>query len=589
MTTPITPAPTMSAPGIPPTAKPVSTISAATIPAASGMRYVIGIDIGTTNTKAVAFTQDGDLLASASQTYPAISPLPDYHELDPAVLFDAVIGVLKEVLSKTAGSGASLPQEEHLSPKGAGALLAGIGFSCAMHSLILVDEQGKPLTNAITWADLRSKDYAAALKDSEAGKRIYRNTGTPIHPMSPLCKLLWFKDQEPALFSQAAKFVSIKEYIWYRLFGKWLVDHSLASATGLFDIRALEWYGEALTRAGIGPERLSTPVPGTYTETALFPVYRIALGLDDVKKVDGALPFVIGGGDGCLANLGSNAILPGEAALTIGTSGAIRMIAAKPEYDPQERIFNYILTPGLYVSGGAINNGGAVLQWYIDNFCEPSGFATGKSGDSSDATGNSAGASRPGDFSKYIGLAGSVDAGADGLIFLPYLFGERAPIWNADARGLFFGIHSRHTRAHFIRSVIEGICFSLYDVGVSLEETIGPILHINASGGFIKSRRWLQILADIFNRRVYVNNIADASAIGAAITGFLAVGIIDSLDEAKKMIHTLEVFEPDAQQHLVYRRYFGIYKELYARVKDIYGDLRQIEDRLISAHTRHPQ
>jgi len=178
------------------------------------MSYIIGIDIGTTNTKAVAFTDEGEVLATAGESYHALSDPDGRHELDPARLLEAFVSALKEVTRKTADR------------KG----LMGISLSCAMHSLIVVDKEGLPLTNAITWADLRSQSYAEALKVSEAGRRIYRQTGTPLHPMSPLSKLLWLKDKEPAIFQQAEKFISIKEYIWWRLFGKYQVDHSIASA-----------------------------------------------------------------------------------------------------------------------------------------------------------------------------------------------------------------------------------------------------------------------------------------------------------------------------------------------------------------------
>jgi gluconokinase len=497
------------------------------------MAYIVGIDIGTTNTKAVAFTDKGEVLARSGVAYPAISEQPSYHELEPVRLLEAVVSVLKEVTGLTSGHEG----------------LAGVCFSAAMHSLIAVDGAGTPLTRAITWADLRSRPYAEALKGSPAGKRIYRQTGTPVHAMSPLCKLLWLKDKEPEIFARAARFISIKEYIWWRLFGKYQVDHSIASATGLYDIYALHWYGESLDLAGITPGHLSMPVPSTHIESALLPEYRDSLGLP------AGLPFVIGGSDGCLANLGSLAMQPGETALTIGTSGAVRMTAMAPQFDPKERIFNYILTDKLYVSGGATNNGGGVVQWFVGQFPPMQDIQRG-------AAASAAG----GDLT---GEAGIVEPGCEGLVFLPYLRGERAPIWDANARGVFFGIRSEHEHRHFMRAVIEGISFSLYQVGVSLEETIGPIRHIYASGGFIRSKTWLQIIADVFNRRVYVTNVADASAIGAVILGFYALGMIREVGEAAGMIRVQETYEPDEERHRVYMQNFSVYISLYERLKDL--------------------
>jgi gluconokinase len=492
------------------------------------MQYMIGVDIGTTNTKAIAFSTDGRALAAADASYSAISDQPGRHELDPDRLFTAVIAVLKELGEKVDyGQG-----------------LCGVSFSCAMHSLIAVDAAGRPLTRAMTWADLRSQSYATALKGSEAGRRIYRQTGTPIYAMSPLCKLLWLKDNSPAIFRSAARFVGIKEYIWHRLSGNYEIDHSIASATGLFDIYALDWYAESLELAGIDAGRLSRPVPSTHIAAALVPEYEHLLGLPP------GLPFIIGGSDGCLANLGSQAVRPGETALTIGTSGAVRMTTAKPEHDPKERIFNYILSEDLYVSGGATNNGGGVLQWYMENFL-------GKGADGAK------------DLAALVEEAATVAPGSDGLVFLPYLQGERAPLWDAEAKGVFFGIRSSHEQRHFMRAVLEGISFSLFQVGVSLEETIGPITCIYASGGFIRSRSWLQLVADIFNRKVCVSGTADASAVGAAIMGMYALRLIGGLEEAGKMIRVVETYLPDEDRHRVYRQRFSVFTSLYERLKDL--------------------
>ena len=486
------------------------------------MSFIIGIDIGTTNTKAVAFTDGGEVIANASFSYPAFTDADGAHELDPRQLLEAVLAVLKEALIQADGR------------KG----LAGVSFSCAMHSLIAVDGRGEPLTRAITWADLRSKPFADVLKSSEAGRRIYRQTGTPIAPMSPLCKLLWLKQRQPEIFGRAAKFISIKEYIWYRLFGKYQVDYSIASATGLFDLYNLCWYRESLELAGIREEMLSEPVPAVHQESTLSSDHRLP-GLPD------GLPFIIGGSDGCLANLGSDAVLPGETALTIGTSGALRMTTRAPKYDPAERIFQYILTDQFYVSGGATNNGGGAVQWYAGN------FGGGRS------------------VQELTSAAGDVAPGSDGLIFLPYLLGERAPIWNADASALFFGIRWSHEQHHFMRAVLEGISYSLYQVGASLEETIGPMKHIIASGGFTHSHTWLQMVADVFGKEVRTTNGADASAIGACIMGFYAVGIIPDLGKASGLIHVRDKYVPDEQRHAVYQKGYGQFIELYRRLKDL--------------------
>ena len=487
------------------------------------MRYIIGIDIGTTNTKAVALTDEGEVLGSASASYPVFSEEEGQHELDPEQLLEAVLKALAAVRIRTGG----VPG------------LAGISFSCAMHSLIAVDASGKPLTRAITWADLRPAPYAKVLRESATGRRIYQQTGVPVHAMSPLCKLVWLKAAEPRIFGGAARYISIKEYIWWRLFGEYKVDLSLASATGLLDIRSFDWYPESLEVAGIGAGQLSELAPCTYSATGLLPEYR-SLGLP------AGLPFIIGGSDGCLANLGSSAIKPGETALTIGTSGAVRMTVPAPEYDVRQRIFSYVLTDRHYVCGGATNNGGNVLQWYNKSVLK-----------------------KEGDIDNLEKDAGTVPAGCEGLVFLPYLRGERAPVWDADAKGVFFGVRSLHEQRHFIRAILEGVCYSLYQIGASLEETLGGIEHIYASGGFTRSKMWLQLVADVFMKRVYVTGTADASATGAAMMGFYALGIVGALEDTAKMVKVVEVYEPDAARHGVYMKNLEIFGELYGRLKDM--------------------
>ncbi|MDP4244907.1 MAG: gluconokinase [Bacteroidota bacterium] len=492
------------------------------------MQYVIGIDIGTTSTKAVAFTDAGEILATCHSGYSAFSDKAGWHELDPIVLFDATTRVLKQAVQEAGKEG-----------------LVGVCFSCAMHSLIAVDHTGEPITPAMTWADLRSQKVAQALKGTDAGKRIYRQTGTPVHAMSPLCKLLWMRDNSPEIFHTASRFVSIKEYIWFRLFGTWRIDHSLASATGLFDIYALTWFAESLELAGIGAERLSEPVPCTFSEPALSEALTGGLGLP------AGLPLIIGSSDGCLANLGSHAVRHGETTLTIGTSGAVRMTTPAPRYDPQERIFNYILSGKTYVCGGATNNGGNVLQWYAQQFM-------GRKMPPD-----------PAELSSLIHEAMSVAPGCEGLVFLPYLHGERAPLWDAGATGVFFGIRSNHEQRHFLRAVIEGVSYSLFQVGASLQEAIGPIECVYASGGFIRSEAWLQLIADLFLKKVNITNSADASAIGAAILGMHALGLIPDLEGSQNLIRIQASYLPDPARHTIYQRNYAVFTALYARLKDL--------------------
>jgi gluconokinase len=499
------------------------------------MQFVLGIDIGTTHCKAVSLAANGKVLHEDKADYPSFHSLPGQHEQDAETIFSEVLQILQRSLAWYRNQ----PGYE----------LSAICFSAAMHSILAVDAEGKPLTNAFTWADTRSNDQALYVRQLPLAQQLFNRTGTPIHPMSPLCKLMWLKQSSPGIFSAAARFISIKEYIFFKLFNKYLADHSVASATGLFDIHAKQWYAEALQLAGVRASQLSQPVEVTHVETELKEEYKRLLG------IDGNVPFVIGASDGCLANLGSGAILRGEAALTIGTSGAIRMVVEKPVADAQQRLFNYILSDGLYVSGGAVSNGGSALQWFAGNFLQHS-------------------FSNPNNLDGLLQLAHEAPPGAAGLVFLPYLSGERAPSWDAAARGAFIGLQMSHGKQHLVRAVIEGISFALYQVLLAVEETNGEIHSVFASGGFTKSDLWLQLVCDVLNKKLVVSGTADASAIGAALLALYATGKITQWTEAKALIPQGKIFEPDHEKHAVYEKVFSIYADLYPKLKDNFHQLR---------------
>ncbi len=480
--------------------------------------YIIGIDIGTGSTKAVAVSPSGEALASVRVSYPTLIPLPGYSEQDPEVIWQAFINALTQLVSRT-------PAQPH-----------AVCLSSAMHSVIPVGIDGTPLHPMITWADNRSASVASRLRTSLSGRPLYEETGTPLHAMSPLCKIIWIRENDPGLFSRTARFISIKEYIWFRLFNVFQVDYSIASASGLFNINTLTWHAHALELAGIGTERLSAPVNTDHvitgvTDTALLP--------DALRKV----PFVIGSSDGCLANKGSYATTPGTAALTIGTSGAIRVAREKPALNWEHMTFNYRLNEQVFISGGPINNGGIALKWYAEKLL-------GKAMTSDNA------------YAQLLSGLAAVPAGSEGLIFLPYLFGERAPIWNSSACGVFFGITGQHDQTHFTKAVIEGILFSLYQIMRGIESDGSEIKRIHVSGGFVRSQEWVQMLATIFGKKVILVNREDASAIGAAFLAFDAFGIqgdYDVFSEAEAI-----TFEPQPETHTCYRdQVFPVYEHLY--------------------------
>lgn len=486
------------------------------------MKYIIGIDIGTGSTKAVALNLQYQPIAESQFFYPTEVSKPGYSEQNPELIWQAFTNCINEIKAKFFENP------------------IGVGLSSAMHSLILTDNYGNALAPMMTWADNRSVDEAKDLLASKEGRQIYEASGTPIHSMSPLTKLLWLKNNENALFYKTEKFISIKEYIWFKLFGEFKIDYSIASATGLFNIHNLKWNEQSLSLAGISGEKLSSPVQTNYCKSILIDAPN--------KLIPGLVTtFVIGASDGCLANLGSDAITKGVAAITIGTSGAMRMASDRPLINPTGMTFNYILDSETFICGGPVNNGGLALQWLLKNVFNKIELKNE-------------------DYTQLFTDIKDVPAGSNGLIFLPYLSGERAPIWDSEACGTFFGLNLQHNQKHMAKALLEGICYALNDVIMAVEEKAKPITQINVSGGFIHSKAWMQILADITGKKMTLVLEEDASAVGAAYITAKALGLIKNYPSSSNS--TPETIFPDLNNHKLYQRNFLLFKQLYVNLKE---------------------
>lgn len=481
------------------------------------MSIIIAVDIGTTNIKIVACDDRGAVLLNESVACSVIRISDKEIEQDPTLVLHSVNKLLKNAILQ-------LPTNN----------IKGICFSSAMHSMIAVDENDALLTNAILWGDTRSEQQAQQIKETLDEKELYQEIGVPVHPSLPLCKIVWLQENMPQVFKRVKKFISIKEYLFFKWFGKYIVDHSIAGAMGMLNIHTLQWSKKALAITGISADKLSTIVSVIHAETKLNKEYADMFGIPD------NVAFIIGSSDGCFANIGSGVFKDNEATLTIGTSGAVRITTSRPLLNEKPALFCYPVLKDLYVKGGAVNNGGNVLEWFSQSFTE----------DKDDG------------YDKIIEKAASVNAGVEGLIFLPYLLGERAPIWNASARGVFFGVNSLHDKAHFTRAILEGISFGLYDVFCELQKNSNAIDTIYVSGGFTKSDFWVQMIADIFNKKVVVSNVADASAMGAIQLGMFATGLIKEMSFTQVDTSGI-VFTPDAEKHIIYEKQFNIFCALY--------------------------
>lgn len=507
------------------------------------MKYMIGVDIGTTSTKSVLYDENGQFIMKHNIGYPLHTPNVDVSEENPDELFDAVLMTVKYVVRE-----ANIKKED----------IKLISFSAQMHSLIALDTQHHRLTESITWADNRASKYAELINKEHQGSDIYQRTGTPIHPMSPLSKIFWMKHEQSDIYKQTAMFADIKTYIFYQLFEKYVIDYSMASATGMFNLEKLDWDKEALELLGITEAQLPQLVPTTHILKGMKKRYATLMGIDENT------PIIVGASDGVLSNLGVNSYKKGEVAVTIGTSGAIRTVINKPRTDYKGRIFCYVLDEDHYVIGGPVNNGGVVLRWLRDELLASEVETAKRLGVDP--------------YDVLTKIASRVKPGAEGLIFHPYLAGERAPLWNADARGSFFGLTLSHQKEHMIRAALEGVLYNLYTVYLALIEVMNETPStIKATGGFAKSEVWRQMMADIFDTDLIVPESFESSCLGACVLGLKALGEIDDFSIIEEMVGTTNAHQPDSATVQVYQQLVSIFINLSRSLEERYAEIADFQ------------
>lgn len=505
------------------------------------MECIVTIELGTNAVRIFAFDMNGNTIGSMKGSYPTFHTEPDYSEQDPEQMFITMLYVLKNLLTEKIH-----PQKYKV---------VSICFSASMHSVLVIDDHGVPLGNAITWADNRGKIEAHELKKSGLGKKLYINTGTPIHPMSPLVKITWMKNHDQQRFKKTSKFLSIKSYIIQQLTGEYCIDYSLASATGLLNIHTIKWESEALEHAGITPDKLPDLAPVFHSPGKLRKEYQKSLGLSASTKI------LLGSSDGCMATLGAGVWSEGKATITIEDSGAVRVVGKEVLRDEKQRFFNYLLTENCYVSGGPTNNGGVVFEWFAKQFGDFRG---------------------PYDIEftmeNLIMEASKVAVGSDGLLFLPYLLGERAPIWNANARGSYFGLNIKHERQHFIRATIEGILYEIYSIGKTLEEH-RSIQSLSVNGSFASIPFCTQMIADIFNKPVTISKNSDSASLGSFLLSATEMGKYNNLEEAARSITLSDTYKPELAHHSSYQQYFDIFARLTSKLADEFEDIAKLQQK----------
>lgn len=471
--------------------------------------YFIGIDIGTTAIKAVAFDANGHALHRTTADCYTHHPQSGYREQDVLFLWQQFMQVLTQLCS-------FFSHAPH-----------AVGLSAPMHSFAAFDANGDPLTPFIIWSDERAEDVAAQLHKQGLAKSFYEATGTPVHAMSPLCKWLWLQQYQPAIFNSAVHIAGIKEVIWYQLFGEWVTDTPTASATGFFNVHHLTWDKQLLQQFKLPYTSLSAVQPMQFCRR-LAPRTSLPSLLHHV-------PFVLGGSDGVLAAWAGWQSSGLSASLSIGTSAALRRVVPGVQLHAHQQTFCYHMQENMYVTGAPSNNGLILLPWLKKEVLQ-----TKQS------------------YEQLIEAAAQVPQGSEGLLFMPYLQNERAPHWNKKLSALFVNRGPQHTPGHLVRAVLEGMAYNLKWIGETMHSQPGELFF--TTGGVVPFPAAMQLIANVLNCTLHASPDGDGVALGAAGVAAQAVGQHLNLQQS------LHCYEAQATAAAGYNKGFEEFKKAFHRL-----------------------
>lgn len=500
---------------------------------------ILAHDLGTTGDKATLFDDTGMLIASAYEEYLVHLPKVNWAEQDPSDWWRAVVVSTRTLLQKS-----------EVDPRN----IAAVGFSGHMMSLLPVDRDGNPLTPALIHMDGRSISQYERLVDELGKQSVYQITGNILDSHYPICKILWLKENMPEVYSRTYKLLQSKDYIAFKLTGRLgTTDPSDASLTLMYDIVNHKWSDEIMAELGVPvsilPDVLkSTDIQGFVTKEA-----------SEATGLIAGTPVVVGGGDGVCATVGSGALAKGKAYNYIGGSSWVTIHEDRPLLDPNMRFFACCSTEeGTYDMFGTMLCGGSSFQWVRRELGLLENLAAGQFGESAyDLLGKTAEKSPP---------------GAGGVIFMPHLMGERAPLWDPNAKGVFYGLSLKTTRDDLIRAVLEGVAFNLRAIERVYEELGIDIKSISLIGGGAKGATWRKILTNVYGRRTTVPRyIGEATSFGAAIVAGVGVGVFKDLGESIRLVKETQQEDPEPELMKIYDKRFRVFESLYPALKDVFA------------------
>jgi gluconokinase len=490
---------------------------------------VLAVDIGTSSVRAMVFDATGKIAARARICYGTVRPAPYFEEQDPDLVRAEAFRAIRQCLAEPGADPGAID---------------AIAFSSQFYSVIAVGADERPLTWNILWSDGRAEKQAEALKAAHGPLPLYARTGCQMNSIYPLSKIVWLREMTPDVFARTARFISIKEYVTRPLIGTWAVDHSMASTTGLLDIRTHDWDTAALSAAGIERGQLSRPVSGL----AAFPLCTGSPLRDCGLRPD--VKVFLGAGDGPLANLGSGASGVGAVNIDLGTSGAARCIVDAATTDAEANLWCFCLTDRLWAYGGIVTNVGNSYQWLASNF------------------GGAAGANDDEAFAAMDRHAAAVPSGSDGVYMLPYLRKARAPHWDGRLKATIYGLTADHGVGHVARALPEAVAYDLRTIIAIMARRVAIHSPIVLTGGLSKSPIMGQLLADVLGRPVGTPPSGEGSIAGAAILALAGLGAIDTLAFAGG-VREGRLFEPDPSTADRYDRGYRGYTRLVETIRTL--------------------
>ncbi len=502
------------------------------------MKYVLGIDIGTSGTKTVLFNEKGNAVKSSTVEYPLYQPQNGYAEQSPADWFNAVAETVKDVISQADVNS-----------------IVGIGLSGQMHGLVMLDDKNEVIRPSIIWCDQRTSAECKEITEKIGAERLIEITANPALTGFTASKILWVRNNEPENYNKCRHILLPKDYVRFKMTGAYATEVSDASGMQLLDIAKRQWSDEVLKILDINPEFL----PKVY-ESPEITGYINA----DFSKLTGlpeGIPVVGGAGDNAAAAIGTGVAEDSKAFTTIGTSGVVFVHTAEMKIDPKGRVHTFCAAvPGCWHVMGVTQGAGLSLKWFRDNFCT-SEKETAKLMNCDE-------------YYLMDMEAKTVPIGADRLFYLPYLMGERTPHLDPNARGVFFGLSALHTKKHMLRAVMEGVAYSLRDCIEVFREIGIEANDMTACGGGGKSPLWRQMLADLYDCKVKTATISEGPALGVAILALVGTGVYKSVQEACTEIIKTDVIQPPVKENSAqYEKYYSLYREIYPSLKDNFKKL----------------